>query len=62
MDKARSKPIITNGISSAWLLGVNAEDGIEEFVEELCVHFGLYDDNCSRRLVTKCLVTSNAFL
>ncbi len=40
-------PIITNGIGSAGarLPGVIAEDGIVEFVEELCLRFGLFNDN-----------------
>ncbi len=47
MDKARCNntgmPINTDGI-------VSAEDGIVEFVVEICMHFGSFDDNTQVRL------------
>ncbi len=55
MDEARTKHGSAHHPRWNWLCwnslpGVSAEDGIVEFVEELCLHFGLFDDNTQIRL------------
>ncbi len=50
MDEARSKHGSAHYHQWNWqcwgrLPGVIAEDGIVEFVKELCLRFGLFDDN-----------------
>ncbi len=65
MDKARSK--CGNAHHHRWnwqccdgMLVVSAEDGIVEFVEELCLHFGLFDDNTQGdNLAVELTISSN---
>ncbi len=50
MDEARSKHGSAHYHQWNWqcwdrLPGVIAEEGLVEFVEELCLRFGLFDDN-----------------
>ncbi len=50
MDEARSKYVIAHHHRWNWqswntLPGVGAEHGVVQLVEELCLRFGLIDDN-----------------
>ncbi len=56
MDKARSKHGSAHHHRFNWqcwnrLPSVSAEDSTVEFVEELCVRLGLFDDNTQIRLL-----------